>query len=265
MISAPITDEGFHHIELTEINQESFPPSSPVVEGRGPGMLGRVLSVAATAGSYVKELLLSSSVISPRDDLDPLFVGMLERLSNTGRMLNNIDLTLFFQGLNNKLKEESKTLFSYTLEFINSPITTRNLDEAKEAIERINPLSVIVIPFVLGGGSMLEINHITVLMIKDGVVAYYDSKGVISEYRPIKENNLRAVVDFCRDRWAGGAEIKQNITTHQWDINTCGLRVAQFVYNRIDTGRALDDFSDEGNIGAFRQTFFNTALLAFKE
>jgi hypothetical protein len=254
--------EGFYEMEPLSDPIEETP--TPQEEGKGPGMLGKMWSVAATASNYVKGLLVSNPVVAVEGGLDPSFIDMLERLNNRGRMLNNIDMTLFFQGLNNKLKKEGRLPFSYSLNFLNATISHTKLDEATVLIEKMNPQQTMVIPFVLSGDSRLEINHITVLMIKEGVVSYYDSKGVISDYRPIEEDTLRAVIDFCRDKWASQAEIKQNVTTHQWDINTCGLRVAQFIYNRVWNGRSLDDFSDEGDLDTFRQTFFDTALFAFK-
>lgn len=233
-------------------------------QGKGPRMLGKIWSVAATAGNFARGLLRSNTVEPLTVDNEAMLHEMAERLNNPGRMLNNIDITLFFQGLTNKLRDDPARQFAYALDFILSPLNNFSLDEAKQLMEKKEVASTMVIPFILGGGGILDPNHITVMMIKDGVVGYYDSKGVTSENRLMAGGTLRSLIEFCRDRWAPSAEIVENVETVQWDINSCGLHVAHYAYTRILDRCALSAPVSQEEVGQFRQTFLDTALLAFQ-
>ncbi len=247
-ISAPLLDSSFLGEDL-----------SP-----GQGIVGKTWSVAVTAARLASGVISSYSIEHP-DTTDPNFLGLIDRVQHPGKKLTNIDLVLFFQGFNQSLKKLNLPEFSYFLGFVHGAISHWSLVDAKKELERFSrenlALTTLCIPFVIEGCGWFERRHITVMLIMDGMVSYYDSKGKSSALHLLSEGGtLRELIEFCRDHWASQTPIIENKDVVQYDINSCGVHVAHYVYTRIVEKRAFDAPISEQEVLDFRRKFIEIAF-----
>ena len=94
----------------------------------------------------------------------------------------------------------------------------------------------ICIPIVLAGKQNLSSNHIVALLIKDGMIEYFDSMGIPSDQIILGNNSetLRNVLEYLQAKL--GFQIIEHEVKLQADVHNCGVFVCEFYRQRLASG-----------------------------
>lgn len=236
--------------DFTHIEEDPF--AIDLGEGRGPNFSGKVYSGAVTGLLYLNGLardwLTGLYTEEEKDVIDPNFHGQIERLRNPGMMIGDIIVNQYLT----KLKEQHN--FHIIHDFYLSRrccIHEMTLKEAQQILypsikEYKDQNLPFVMPVVLNGNSTWERSHIVTILIKNGVIEYFDPKGMISCYQKLQDDNtFRDVLDFLnQDIYQGKGRISENTITHQFDANNCGVFACYYVNAKLN-GEPLESSSTE--------------------
>lgn len=113
--------------------------------------------------------------------------------------------------------------------------------------ERFKPTQPFCIQLKTGKISALERDHTTVILIKDGQIAYYDPKGIGSSERFFEDGisldeGLEKINELFFNKTA---TIIENRTPHQTDCHNCGPLVVHYLYQRLIRGKDANFLDDK--------------------
>lgn len=125
----------------------------------------------------------------------------------------------------------------------------------------------ICIPLVLAGKQNLSSNHIVALLIKDGMIEYFDSLGIPSDQILLgnSSESIRNVLEHLQAKW--GFQIIEHRDKLQSDVHNCGVFVCEFyrqrLINETKMGSMLEALSDNELLLA-RDTIFSAIFPTMK-
>lgn len=222
---------------------------------KGQNIFGKIFSILQTAK------FLTAHPISSNED------PALERLNHLGQSLSSNILNLFFEAL--QQKANFKLIPDYYLTS-GCEITTYSLEEIKQNLdqskleESIAQNEPIVIPVVLKGKELFNINHIALIIINNSSIEYFDSKGLSSKTKGLNDgsNTVFHVLTYLNQKlFNNEAKIFENPHAIQFDVNNCGVMVAAQVYRRIVDKQPMGFFTQavytESQIRDFRAYMFH--------
>lgn len=197
--------------------------------GTGPTIINKIYSVANTGIQCTVGTLYPYPYEKSND---PIIRKMQARVANPGLQLGSNDIYQFITGI-----EAENPLNHISFFYFQSSILDFALDEIKENIDQFSKsfdLNLpIIIPINFNGYGLLERNHIASIIIKDGVVDYYDSKGILSENKILKcGKSLQDVLKYCVEKF-NCKNIAENPYIHQYDAHNCGVFVCYHIYSKI--------------------------------
>lgn len=216
---------------------------------------------------------LSTGIANIKDRISPLTTDKaLQRVVSRGNMLADTDVSYFLQSL----EDIDKFKFTRMIDFMHTPITSFSLSDAKAVLSNLkDPQEPIVIPIVIAKDELFGRNHITSIIIKDGTVRYFDSKGALSGNVALlpdvdgNKNTLRDFLEFLRDTYAPGGPIYENEVVLQFDAHNCGVFVCKDIYEQIIGNHPIDEFSKkiptEKELVSFRTEVMGSKIRAYKE
>ena len=149
------------------------------------------------------------------------------RVLNSGMQLRSGDVHAFIDRLG--IDEPFQVVAIFYLGE-KSGINIHQLSEVKAMLDDqpIEKDSSIIIPLNFMSQEVFGRNHIALIVIKDNTVEYYDSQGICSVDRSLKdESNLRYVLAYCQQKWTHDGKIVENPYLHQTDANNCGMFVCK--------------------------------------
>lgn len=206
----------------------------------------RFLSQARNAAHTGKEMLKAKiQSISSRATLSPElkradFTRAIPALKERGRRLNNFQLQVAIEYLRKKSNNGEFNLIST---FINANANTFSAEEMIELIQeqrKRNPSYSVVIPVVFGRTNSGEA-HVAVIIATGNTIYYYDSKGITSDQRFLKDGKtLEYVLKNMKCHFEEERTIRENSLSQQKDIHNCGAFVL----------KCIDNFFVEGNVEA---------------
>jgi hypothetical protein len=218
------------------------PPSPP---------MGKAWAVYKTVKSFFK----TSLEFTP--DSDPVLAAGQARIATMGKQLASSDVINFVE----KLQLDAE-LFSSFFAMKGFGVNLQTLDSLKETLSflpKTNPQKALILPVTFEGESLWETGHIALILIKEGNVEYYDSKGILSKDRPLKDEG-KTLHDFlihCRDTYAPGGVIYENPYQNQVDAHNCGVFVCKQIYSRLVDNTPLGSFENRvihpTEMGEFRK------------
>lgn len=224
-------------------------------EEKGQNIFGKFFSILRTAKFLTAEPISSNK--------DPA----LERLNHLGQSLSSNILNLFFETL--QQKANFKLIPDYYLTS-GCEITTYSLEEIKQNLdqskleESIAQNEPIVIPAVLKGKELFNINHIALIIINNSSIEYFDSKGLSSKTKGLNDgsNTVFHVLTYLNQKlFNNEAKIFENPHAIQFDVNNCGVMVAAQVHSRIIDKQPMGSFTQavytESQIRDFRAYMFH--------
>lgn len=199
----------------------------------GPSCMGTIYSAAVTAKELAMYWLVSYPPYEPSHD--PAIHKMQKRVLGRGYQLGGNDVYEFINEMS-KVSPVNQICEFYFQAGI--AINRFTLDEIKEKIEYASKdfkaELPICIPINFGSDGYLESNHIAVVLIKDNIVGYYDSKGIESKFKKLKgENTLKDFLDYCLVKFTKKGNIVENPYTHQFDAHNCAVFICNYLYSKI--------------------------------
>ncbi len=201
--------------------------------GTGSTLIGQALSLGTTATN------LLWGTITNR--LNPPSSAFEATLNNPGTQLDGYILQCYLKGLNEQNHNKAYVIHDFYISD-SFGIASHTLESLKKQLnfhkQMLNFEQTIVIPLVIPGTSLVERNHIVAVLIEDGQLEYYDSKGVFSQNINLSNGltlfQMLTVMQhvFCESA-NQSLKIRENGKTHQFDVNNCGAFVAKFIHDRI--------------------------------
>jgi hypothetical protein len=199
--------------------------------GKGPTIAQRIKSIFTTARNWPFSIPERSDKLKhPGTQLRSGDVVNFMASLNEKETLNGKEKKFeLLDGLHTGLKGEGFNVNSLTYKEV-----TTLIEQADSILESNKPL---IIPVVFKGDSVIERQHIAVIIIKrdnEGkkCIEYYDPKGVTSSERKLKDGfSMADILLHCQNKFnKGEGEIKENTSVHQLDCNNCGVFVCHRVY-----------------------------------
>jgi hypothetical protein len=234
-------------IEEEEVTFQNYPERNGWIypTGSGATVTGRVYNVAITSLQCFKGYWSPSHLEQSPDPMDHV---IQKRLQSPSAQLGGYDIYKFIEGVSKKTPVHQCECFYFQH---GMSILNYTLVEIQETISNIaNNFDVntpICIPVNFGGHGYLERNHIVSIIIWNNVVDYYDSQGVFSKYKILKDgNSLRAVLEFLRDKFTFEGNIVENPYEHQNDIHNCGVFVCYRIYSIIIEENVIGNIEQAG-------------------
>ena len=249
---APDDDDEY---EMIGDEFKGFKPSFAVIDpqsqagaGAGRSRLGHVVSGAcylvSTGSDFVTGHFLPYEY---EPSIDPQ-IKAVQALLAQRKLLTPTAINLFFQK-----SLEGKVKFNLFQEFYCRPMNHWTMNEIVQFInskteektfDRSQP---ICIPIVMEGSG---ISHITALLIKDGIVEYYDSKGqsideakeyfLAKDSKDSTQHSLADVLEFLA-QFFEAKTLVLNADKHQGDFHSCGVHVCRFFKLRLIDGIKILD------------------------
>jgi hypothetical protein len=155
-----------------------------------------------------------------------------ELLSTPGTFLNASIILGFLEGL------QACRTFNKIDVFYTRNIEDYTKEDIKQAVEYAKktfiPGQPVCIPIVFSyvRADLFTVGHIAVIIIENGILEYYDSKG--TDFTP--NSQLQALItdfiDGCADELNASRKII-NYNKHQYDVHNCGVFVARHIYRRL--------------------------------
>jgi len=200
--------------------------------GTGPTLINKVYSVATTG---IQAAIGRFYPYEYKENSDPAIRSMQKRVANGGAQLGGNDVYKFIEEISRNSPVNHMTCFYFQA---GVSIQTLTLNEIKQNIDQaskhFNLTLPICIPINFGAFGVFERNHIASIIIKDNVVDYNDSKGVLSKNKPLKDDhNLQDILEYCREKFTNEGDIAENPYIHQYDCHNCGVFVCRHIYSKI--------------------------------
>lgn len=258
----PVIDEMNDWINIATDGSRAYQgvPTYLPYEGQRPGKLETFSAGISTATEIIKGVFFSYAY-EPIADAPTLY-GQ-KRVANPGRQLGGEDVLAFIRNLSSKTTHE--TVHDFFLAS-NTGINVHSLVEIKKILDRKNFKigSTIIIPINFVKEGRWERNHISLILIKDNIIEFYDPKGIYSQYRPLADGNtLSNVLDLCKTAWTTGGMILENPHRHQTDAHNCGVFVCRHLHRRFREESPMGVWPDQtpalSEIEDFRQTVLDIA------
>jgi|GEM_PF-3234498 len=219
------------------------------INGNGPSFPGQAYSVANTLQKMVQDVMTFRSLSILAGLKDDSIKNAVNILSSKGKQLNNVVFEIFFNLLTkrNPKIQVIRHFYQRSLEDFSKEEILQILEDNKT---RAFP---ICIPLTLGHHELFERKHMTVIIVTEEGIQFYDPKGVMSHHHVLKDNKgdsslLREILLACEDiflkkrGYQGG--IKENKRIHQYDAHRCGLFVLFFVFSVLEENKTMDDFEE---------------------
>ncbi len=259
---AAFLQEPFFILEKNMINERT--ENQPEYQGWlstsgfGPTVAGRVYSGAMTCKELALSFFYDYPAYNPSED--PAIHKMQKRVLGRGVQLGSNDVYEFINEIsrNNPVYHINEFYFQAGI-----AVNYLTFDQIKETIDQEAKdfhLDIpICIPVNFGSQGLLERNHIAIILIKDGVVDYYDSKGIISSKRSLQSNHtLEDVLEYCLTKFTREGKIVENPYMHQYDSHSCAVFICNYLFLKIVSNQTMGELYLEtlkpGEIQDFRNS-----------
>lgn len=250
----------------TPKNEEASNPSYFSYYGQGPNRLGSVVSFAVT----IKQL--GTSLFYTYQNVQSCIAETTasKRVAAPGYQISSTAVHKFLESVHSRCPIISVHNFYLQKNGSMNKLTLNDiqviLDKVKiDASEQLSQYPI-VIPVVIAGINFWEANHITLILIKDNCVEYYDPKGVVGVNRMLADgiHSFFDVLEYCKQIFTDNGEIVENPHTHQFDFHSCGIFACRHLDNRLLKMQKMGEFSclapSPNEIENYRRTILNLAF-----
>lgn len=254
----------FSLAQFNEENKILAPSYYAAHEGTGPTIVGKAYSVANTLMTMTKDYIYPPTA-DVSNVYDPGIRRMIQQLACEGSQLDSSILGTYLGIMKDQVS------FHPINTFMNSSMDRFNIGEIESILmsyKQSDKQKPVCIPVVFGNESVLERKHIAVILIKDGQIRYYDSKGVVSSERYLGDGtSFNRVLQACRTIFLENekAPIIENKTVHQYDAHRCGVFVLFYLYQSLLRNKDAFYFSNKIIPAKFLDEFRHALIEDFKQ